>query len=359
MRHAALPLTSVFLFGSLLLVLWLLRLRQKYSLWKGRQMKPGQLCPTLPSSWMSDGRRVWAYPHEKTGKRKPNARPSTRPTKWPAWPGSGKRQAIERQLWCQISLRQQLDVASWHEGGRAEIIWKTFCILFMLMSHNNDSSGSHIWENILARKALLGWWMKKQKIGCTDTYLLRPTVWMQMKRRHHTTARWDLALIMRYAIRSETFKDHPDRNIRLQILMKKRIFCSQYKRSAMTDGVLSGKTGFTGDAGYCYVPAKRWKDLSLLGCGWPNNKGAYKWKDSSVWLCLKYGLQVIWLQWEVLERTEVSEVPVKDWVEKHYLWGHGCCKRDSVCSEKEKNKNTYEKGEISCRPEMPESFRRR
>lgn len=45
----------------------------------------------------------------------------------------------------------------------------------------------------------------------------------------------------------------------------------------MMDGALSGKTGFTQDAGYCYVGALR-KDgktliVALLACGWPNNKG--------------------------------------------------------------------------------------
>lgn len=84
----------------------------------------------------------------------------------------------------------------------------------------------------------------------------------------------------------------------------------------MTDGVLSGKTGFTGDAGYCYVCACE-KDektfvVSLLGCGWPNNKG-YKWKDSLK--LLDYGednfdYEKFW------KELKFPEVPVKDGVEK-------------------------------------------
>ena len=46
---------------------------------------------------------------------------------------------------------------------------------------------------------------------------------------------------------------------------------------------MSGKTGFTGNAGYCYVGALRRDDrtfiVSLLACGWPNNK-TYKWSDT-------------------------------------------------------------------------------
>ena len=51
----------------------------------------------------------------------------------------------------------------------------------------------------------------------------------------------------------------------------------------MTDGVLAGKTGYTGDAGYCYVCACQ-KDnktfiIALLGAGWPDHKN-YKWHDT-------------------------------------------------------------------------------
>ena len=49
------------------------------------------------------------------------------------------------------------------------------------------------------------------------------------------------------------------------------------------EGALSGKTGFTADAGYCYVGALRQDErtfiVALLACGWPNNKG-YKWSDT-------------------------------------------------------------------------------
>ena len=51
----------------------------------------------------------------------------------------------------------------------------------------------------------------------------------------------------------------------------------------MMEGALTGKTGFTADAGYCYVGALQRDDrtfiVSLLACGWPNNKG-YKWSDT-------------------------------------------------------------------------------
>ena len=59
----------------------------------------------------------------------------------------------------------------------------------------------------------------------------------------------------------------------------------------MMDGMLSGKTGFTGNAGYCYVGAlergERTYIVALLACGWPNNK-SYKWADTKK--LMNYGL---------------------------------------------------------------------
>ena len=58
------------------------------------------------------------------------------------------------------------------------------------------------------------------------------------------------------------------------------------------EGALSGKTGFTGGAGYSYVGAleRDGKSLivALLGCGWPPHK-TYKWSDTRE--LMEYGLE--------------------------------------------------------------------
>ena len=64
---------------------------------------------------------------------------------------------------------------------------------------------------------------------------------------------------------------------------KKTYSCSNHNSFlSMMDEAISGKTGFTSDAGYCYVGAVESEGrtfvVSLLACGWPNNK-TYKWKD--------------------------------------------------------------------------------
>lgn len=59
----------------------------------------------------------------------------------------------------------------------------------------------------------------------------------------------------------------------------------------MMQGALSGKTGFTNRAGYCYVGALQ-RDgktlvVALLACGWPSHK-TYKWSDTRT--LMEYGL---------------------------------------------------------------------
>ena len=58
------------------------------------------------------------------------------------------------------------------------------------------------------------------------------------------------------------------------------------------NGAVSGKTGFTADAGYCYVGAlqrdSRTFIVALLACGWPNHK-TYKWQDTRA--LMEYGLK--------------------------------------------------------------------
>ncbi len=60
----------------------------------------------------------------------------------------------------------------------------------------------------------------------------------------------------------------------------------------MMEGAISGKTGFTNKAGYCYVGALESEGrtfvVSLLACGWPNNK-TYKWSDTRE--LMEYGME--------------------------------------------------------------------
>lgn len=166
----------------------------------------------------------------------------------------------------------------------------------MLKSHNDTAVAiaEHIGGTVEGFAEMMN--EKARELGCTDTHFITPNGLDATDEggEHRTTAR-DLALIMRYAIKNETFlKITQTRDYSFSDLSKKRQFTIHNTNALldMTEGVLSGKTGFTGNAGYCYVCACE-KDgktmiVSLLGCGWPNNK-TYKWKDTMA--LLEYGAE--------------------------------------------------------------------
>ena len=135
---------------------------------------------------------------------------------------------------------------------------------------------------------------KAVSLGCTQTYFITPNGLdaADEKGVHSSTAE-DMAKIMRYAIDNEDFlKITQTANYSFTDCDGKRSFSVHNKNALLTmmDGVLSGKTGYTADAGYCYVCAVKKDDrtfiAALLGSGWPPHKG-YKWSD--VRTLLDYG----------------------------------------------------------------------
>ena len=174
----------------------------------------------------------------------------------------------------------------------------------MLESHNDSAVAiaEHIGGSVEGFAELMN--EKARQIGCTDTHFITPNgldaVEMIDGRevRHSTTAR-DLARIMRYCIMTS-----PQKEMFLEITRTANYSFANRQGSRsyscinhnaflnMMDGALSGKTGFTGGAGYCYVGALRRGErtfiVALLACGWPNHK-TYKWVDTRK--LMEYGLE--------------------------------------------------------------------
>lgn len=182
----------------------------------------------------------------------------------------------------------------------------------MLESHNDAAVAiaEHIagstdaFANMMNQKAL--------EIGCTDTFFITPngldataTDKAGNARVHSTTAA-DLARIMSYCI---TYSPKKEQFLEITQTASKTIRNYQEREACMTsgnrsfflnnhnafltmmEGALSGKTGFTGNAGYCYVGSLRRDErtyvVALLACGWPNHK-SYKWSDTTA--LMNYGL---------------------------------------------------------------------
>lgn len=169
----------------------------------------------------------------------------------------------------------------------------------MLESHNDSAVAiaEHIGGSVEAFADLMN--QKAKDIGCTNTHFITPNG-LDAKDEHgiHGTTAEDLARIMRYCIR-----ESPKREQFLAITRTasyaftnvggtRSFSCNNHNAFLnMMDGVLTGKTGFTGSAGYCYVGALE-RDgklliVALLGCGWPGNK-TYKWADTKK--LMNYGL---------------------------------------------------------------------
>ncbi|MDD6207347.1 MAG: D-alanyl-D-alanine carboxypeptidase [Clostridiales bacterium] len=168
---------------------------------------------------------------------------------------------------------------------------------------------------------------KAEEIGCENTWFITPngldaTEEIEVKKpdgsvgveeKVHSTTAKELALILRYCIRESSKKD-----LFLEITGTKTYSFSSLSENprsfsctnhnaflSMMDGAFTGKTGFTNNAGYCYVGAlkrdERTYIVALLGCGWPNHK-SYKWSDTRV--LMEYGLEQYQKKtWELSERT--------------------------------------------------------
>lgn len=195
----------------------------------------------------------------------------------------------------------------------------------MLESHNDTAVAiaEHIAGSVEGFSDMMN--QKAMEIGCKNTYFITPngldaqkeitTKDGSVKTVIHSTTAEDLALIMSYCI-----KKSPKKEEFLEITRApshsftnsdgtRSFHCTNHNAFlTMMDGALSGKTGFTGKAGYCYVGALE-RDgktfvVALLACGWPNNK-TYKWKDTRN--LMEYGL-TNYIQ------TDLASLPVqKEW----------------------------------------------
>ena len=189
-----------------------------------------------------------------------------------------------------------------------QYLLQDLCYSLMLESHNDSAVAiaEHVGGSIESFAKLMN--EKAKELGCKDTYFITPNGLDSKNDKgcHGTTAE-DLAKIMSYCITQSSKKDEflkitqtPNYSFHNKVTNKdgtvtdgsRNFSCTNHNAFLrMMDGAISGKTGFTGDAGYCYVGAVKRDDrtfvVALLGCGWPNNK-TYKWSDAKK--MIQYGI---------------------------------------------------------------------
>ena len=139
---------------------------------------------------------------------------------------------------------------------------------------------------------------KAKELGCVNTHFVNPH---GLHNKKHYTCAHDMALIAQAAFQIPLFRKIT-KTVEYKIpktkYMKEDRWLVNHQKMLYEDGEFTykncegGKTGFTAEAGYCYVGSLRRDErtfiVALLACGWPDNKG-YKWKDTR--RLMEYGLE--------------------------------------------------------------------
>lgn len=208
------------------------------------------------------------------------------------------------------------------EGQRFEL--RDLLYSLMLESHNDTAVAiaEHISGSVESFADLMN--RKAKSIGLRHTHFVTPNgLDGENEGGAHQTTAEDLAAIMKYCIWNSSKRD-----LFLEITETNEYpfsdldGTSQYRCHnhnaflQMMDGAISGKTGFTSKAGYCYVGALKREDrcyiVALLGCGWPNHKN-YKWEDTRK--LMEYGLSHYTYQ-NVWKEIPEKRLKIEDGVSK-------------------------------------------
>lgn len=174
-------------------------------------------------------------------------------------------------------------------------------ILYSLMLESHNDSAVMVAEHIAGSVEQFAVMMnaKAQELGCVHTHYVTPNgLDAADGGGAHSTTAAELARVMSYCIRESPMKEEflkitQTRNYSFNNAGGNRSFsCSNHNAFLdMMAGAVSGKTGFTSAAGYCYVGALerdgRTFVVALLACGWPYNR-TYKWTDTRK--LMEYGL---------------------------------------------------------------------
>ena len=168
---------------------------------------------------------------------------------------------------------------------------------------------------------------KAHELGCENSWFITPNGLDATETFHakdgttftkdHSTTAEELARIMSYCVLHSPKKEEflkITQTISHTVTSEKgrNHFCTNHNAFlTMMEGVISGKTGFTNKAGYCYVGALerdgRTFVVALLACGWPNNK-SYKWSDSKK--LMNYGVEEFFEQ-NIEDLQRESEIPTQ------------------------------------------------
>lgn len=162
---------------------------------------------------------------------------------------------------------------------------------------------------------------KAKELGCENTYFITPNgLDAEDENGKHSTTAKELAVIASYAIKNERFNDIIGTRQYSFCEVNGTRNCSAYNKDAFLNqmnGAFGIKTGFTGNAGYCFVGALKSDGRTfisvVLGSGWPSNR-TYKWKDTRK--LMEYGINNFFPRTVFSTIENYKDVMVKDGMEE-------------------------------------------
>lgn len=157
----------------------------------------------------------------------------------------------------------------------------------MLESHNDVAVAiaEHVGGSVEGFASMMN--QKAAEIGMNDTYFITPNgLDASDEYGTHSSTAVDMARLAAYAVKNEKFLEITNtKSYSFSEVSGKRSFSVNNKNQFlnMMEGAIGVKTGFTNDAGYCFVGALKQDGRTfvtvVLGSGWPPNK-TFKWKDT-------------------------------------------------------------------------------
>ncbi len=162
---------------------------------------------------------------------------------------------------------------------------------------------------------------KAKELGCENTYFITPNgLDAEDENGKHSTTAKELAVIASYAVKNERFNDIIGTRQYSFCEVNGTRNCSAYNKDAFLNqmnGAFGIKTGFTGNAGYCFVGALKSDGRTfisvVLGSGWPSNR-TYKWKDTRK--LMEYGINNFFPRTVFSTIEDYKDVRVKDGMEE-------------------------------------------
>lgn len=206
-----------------------------------------------------------------------------------------------------------------HLGAKTGSRFRLKDLLYSLMLESHNDTAVAIAEHLGKSVEQFATFMnqKASELQLTNTHFVTPN---GLDSPEHKSTPYDMCRLASYAIQNPQFIEiiqtshatiHELQTGQSYSLTNKDAFLTSYP------GALGIKTGFTGNAGYCFVGAARQGEKTLVSCvlasGWPPDK-TWKWADTKT--LMNYGFENYQITSLPIKNVNGIQLPVKDGIHK-------------------------------------------